>query len=118
MRAPRSWNTTQPSLMTCSAAQTVCQLLELQRADVGLGRQRHDCKGALQVLEDLLDDDGDMADMYLARRAQLTATTIASATQQRDDAGLTTAAATGQPPNVFKSVCNSLTSVCQIWHLH
>ena len=40
---------------------------------------------AMQVLEGILDDDADMADMYLARRAQLTANNAASATQQRAD---------------------------------
>lgn len=39
----------------------------------------------LQVLEAILDDDADMADMYLARRAQLAATAVANATQQRAD---------------------------------
>lgn len=39
----------------------------------------------MQVLEGILDDDADMADMYLARRAQLAATTAASVTQQRAD---------------------------------
>lgn len=38
-----------------------------------------------QVLEGILDDDADMADMYLARRAQLAANNAASATQQRAD---------------------------------
>lgn len=38
-----------------------------------------------QVLEGILDDDADMADMYLARRAQLAATSATSATQQRAD---------------------------------
>ena len=40
---------------------------------------------AMQVLEGILDDDADMADMYLARRAQLAANTAASVTQQRAD---------------------------------
>lgn len=39
----------------------------------------------MQVLEGILDDDADMADMYLARRAQLAANTAANATQQRAD---------------------------------
>lgn len=37
------------------------------------------------MLEGILDDDADMADMYLARRAQLAATSATSATQQRAD---------------------------------
>ncbi|DBA78827.1 TPA: hypothetical protein ACH3X1_008720 [Trebouxia sp. C0004] len=45
-----------------------------------------------QVLEDILDDDADMADMYLARRAQMTA----NATQQRDDPD-GSASTTGRP---------------------
>ena len=32
-----------------------------------------------QLLEDILDDDADMADMYLGRRAQLSATTALQA---------------------------------------
>lgn len=39
----------------------------------------------VQVLEGILDDDADMADMYLARRAQLAANTATSVTQQRAD---------------------------------
>lgn len=39
----------------------------------------------MQVLEGILDDDADMADMYLARRAQLAVNTAASVTQQRAD---------------------------------
>lgn len=39
----------------------------------------------MQVLEGILDDDADMADMYLARRAQLAANNAANATQQRAD---------------------------------
>ena len=34
----------------------------------------------MQILEDLLDDDADMADMYLARRAQMASTSTATAT--------------------------------------
>ena len=40
-------------------------------------------EGEVQVLEGILDDDADMADMYLARRAQLAANSAASVTQQR-----------------------------------
>ncbi len=49
------------------------------------------------MLEDILDDDADMADMYLARRAQMTATAAAAnATQQRDDPDRS-ASTTGRP---------------------
>ena len=42
-------------------------------------------KWAVQVLEGILDDDADMADMYLARRAQLAANNAVNVTQQRAD---------------------------------
>ncbi len=49
------------------------------------------------MLEDILDDDADMADMYLARRAQMTATAAAAnATQQRDEPDRS-ASTTGRP---------------------
>ena len=39
----------------------------------------------LKVLEAILDDDADMADMYLARRAHMATTAAATTSQQRDE---------------------------------
>lgn len=59
----------------------------------------------LQVLEGLLDDDADMADMYLARRAQLAASTAATASQHR--AGMDTGPTAHQTSGV-QPLCLSL----------
>ncbi|DBA68194.1 TPA: hypothetical protein ACH3X2_013901 [Trebouxia sp. C0005] len=50
-----------------------------------------------QVLEDILDDDADMADMYLARRAQMTATAAAANATQQGDEPDRSASTTGRP---------------------
>jgi len=66
------------------------------------------------VLEDILDDDADMADMYLARRAQMSAT--ANATQQRDEPDRS-ASTTGRPGTKLCSNCSnrvSLHIVCML----
>lgn len=63
-------------------------MLEAVQSDsTNVRRALYCTKFAVQVLEDILDDDADMADMYLARRAQRTATAAAAAnaTQQRDE---------------------------------
>jgi len=69
------------------------------------------------VLEDILDDDADMADMYLARRAQMSATAAAAnATQQRDEPDRS-ASTTGRPGTKLCSNCSnrvSLHIVCML----
>jgi len=62
------------------------------------------------VLEDILDDDSDMADMYLARRAQLAATAVANTTQQRDD--LVKAAGTTGRPGAPGLLYHTMQHVC------
>lgn len=66
------------------------------------------------MLEDILDDDADMADMYLARRAQMSATAAAAnATQQRDRSASTT----GRPGTKLCFNCSnrvSLHIVCML----
>ncbi len=63
------------------------------------------------MLEDILDDDADMADMYLARRAQMTATAAAAnATQQRDEPDRS-ASTTGRPGARLCSNCSNRVSV-------
>lgn len=66
------------------------------------------------MLEDILDDDADMADMYLARRAQMTASAAAAnATQQRDEPDRS-ASTTGRPGANLCSNCSNI--YCRLLH--
>ena len=56
----------------------------------------------LQVLEDILDDDADMADMYLARRAHMSATSLSQIDSNQQEA----------PTTVPGSTCAAAFNTC------